>query len=152
MKKPRFEAHPSAFWYMNMLIPALFGILLYTFIRQDGLLSHMEYFSTSFRWLRSVTYHEYTPSSWFGLFVKNQLGDLLWAYALEVALVLSMGNLKKATTWGIIIAITTECCQLLPFIYATFDVLDIIAQVGGVVLASIVSKTFYKHWLTIETH
>lgn len=134
---------------MNMLIPALAGILLYTFIRQDGLLSHMEYFSASFRWLRSIAYHEYAPSGWFGLFVKNQLGDLR-AYALEVALILSTGNLRKAAIWGIVIAITTECCQLFPFVYATFDVMDIVAQLVGVVLAYAVSREFYKHWLTID--
>ena len=84
--------------------------------------------------------------------MKNQLGDLLWAYAFEVTLVLSTGNLRKALLYGIVISIAAELFQLLPIVYATFDILDIIAQVVGVILASIVSRCFYKHWLTIETH
>ena len=76
----------------------------------------------------------------------------MWAYAFEVTLVLSTGNLRKALLYGIVITIVAELFQLLPIVYATFDILDIIAQIVGVILASIVSRCFYKHWLTIETH
>lgn len=150
MKKIIFQAHPKKFQYLNVFLPLAFGILLYTFIRQDGLLSLMENYIPFFRWLRSTTYHVFIPQSHLGLFVKNQLGDLLWAYALEAALVLSTGNLKKSIIIGIAIAVTAECCQLFPFIYATFDVLDVLAQVAGVIFANIISRTFYSHWLTLE--
>ena len=73
-----------------------------------------------------------------------QLGDLLWAYALEITLVLSTGNLRKALLHGIVITIAAEFFQLLPVVYATFDILDIVAQVVGVALASIVSRWFYN--------
>lgn len=110
----------------------------------------MENYIPFFHWLRSTTYHVFIPQTHLGFFVKNQLGDLLWAYALEITLVLSTGNFKKSIIWGIAIAVASECCQLFSFIYATFDILDILAQVAGVILAHIIIRTFYSHWLTIE--
>lgn len=146
------EKHPGVFWYMNVFLPLICGMTLYMFIHQDWLFAFAERQSSLFCWLRSITYREFRPQSWFGYFVKNQLGDLLWAYAFEVTLVLSTGNLRKALLYGIVITIAAELFQLLPIVYATFDILDIIAQVVGIILASIVSRCFYKHWLTIETH
>ena len=93
--------------------------------------------------------NKFRPQSWFGYFVKNQLGDLLRAYAFEVTLVLSTGNLRKALLYGIVITIAAELFQLLPIVYATFDILDIIAQAAGVALAFIVSRRFYNHWLRL---
>lgn len=148
MRKKLFQPSPKTFRYLNVFLPLVFGMLLYTFIRQDGLLNLMEKYIPFFYWLRNITYFDFVPKSPFGIFIKNQLGDLLWAYALEVSLVLSTGNLKKAAKWGGLIAIATECCQLFPFIYATFDVLDIAAQVSGVILAYIVTSNFYRHWLS----
>ena len=151
MKKFRLEAHPNAFWYINILLPALCGVILYTFIRQDRLLTLIENHSTFFCWIRSLLYREFTPKTCLGFFVKNQLGDLLWSYTFEITLVLSTGNLKDAIKYGIILVMAAECFQLFPFVHATFDILDIIAQVTGVILAFCVSRAFYKHWLTTNS-
>ena len=112
------EKHPGVFWYMNVFLPLICGMTLYMFIHQDWLFAFAERQSSLFCWLRSITYREFRPQSWFGYFVKNQLGDLLWAYAFEVTLVLSTGNLRKALLYGIVITIAAELFQLLPIVYA----------------------------------
>lgn len=145
------KKNPMIFWYVNLFFPLICGITLYIFIRQDWWLIWAENHSAAFHRLRTITYREFVPKSWLGLLAKNQLGDLLWAYALEIALVLSTGNLRKAFCYGVGLTIAAECFQMFPFVYATFDVIDIIAQLIGVAIAHLVSRTFYKYWLAIET-
>lgn len=131
------------FWTINIVCPLIIAISLYLVIHKDGLFDLAERLCPIFHYLRTKVYHEIHPQNVFEYFIKYQLGDLLWAYALECALILSCGNLSKALLYGMFWSSVTELFQLFPFVHATFDILDMIAQLVGVVIAYIMVCRFY---------
>lgn len=141
-----------AFWYASIILPLLAGTLLYVFIHKDCLFDLAERYFPYFQRIRVLLYHEVHPKSILGRFIKYQLGDLLWAYSLECAIVLSTGNARRALYYGLFWAIATECFQLLPCVHATFDVLDIIAQITGVLIAYWVVHKFYRYQSSVFLH
>ena len=132
------------FWSINIFLPLMIAFGMYMFIHQDYLFKLLEKHWPLFCQIRAITYSNFQPHGVIGCFIKYQLGDLLWAYSLEVAIVLGTGNLHKALRYGVFLAIGVECFQLFSFIHATFDIWDVIAQIVGVLIAFCTCQEYYK--------
>lgn len=128
----------------NAVVALLAAGILYVFIRDDPLVDILEENFSIFRQIRAVLYHPIESTSLLCLLVKNQLGDMLWAYSLGCALIVSAGDEKRAVKKATILIIVAEFMQLLPFARATFDFLDILAELLGVVIAYFVARYKYR--------
>lgn len=131
-----------------MLISAFMALLLavaiYLFLRESWLLDFLEGHVLIFSELRSIIYHPIEENAFLTAFLKYQIVDCLWAYALECTLIVKYSNMNKALHKGLFWAIAVELFQLLPFVHATFDFLDILVQIIGVVLAWYVGNSVSK--------
>lgn len=132
----------------NAVVALLAAGILYMFIRNDPFVDILEENFSIFRQIRAVLYHPTESTSLLCLFVKNQLGDMLWAYSLGCALIVSAGDEKRAAKKATILIIVAEFMQLLPFAKGTFDFLDILAELLGVVIAYFVAR--YKYRVTYD--
>lgn len=128
----------------NAVVALLAAGILYMFIRKDPFVDILEQNFPIFRQMRTVIYHPLENKSLLGLFVKNQLGDMLWAYSLGCALIVSVGDEKRAAKQATILIVVAEFMQLLPFAKSTFDFLDILAELLGVIMAYFVARYKYK--------
>lgn len=85
----------------------------------------------------------------FHMFLRNYACDMLWAYALTIAL-LRYGRLIGQKMWkstlisgGFVVLL--EALQQLALIPGTFDVFDVVVEILAVFIAVCVSVIFYKH-------
>lgn len=131
-----------------MLISAFMALLLavaiYLFLRESWLLDSFEAHVLIFSELRSIIYHPIEENTFLIAFFKYQIVDGLWAYALECTLIVRYANISKALRKGLFWAVAVELFQMLPFVHATFDFLDILVQIIGVVLAWYAGNSVYK--------
>lgn len=133
------------FFIVNLFWPAIIGALIYILIREDAIITIFQYHCPLIASVRSSLFHQYVPQSVFGYFFKYHLGDLLWAYALEFSIMLRVNKRIKALIIGLILSALVEFFQLLPFVYATFDVADIFYQSVGVFIAWTIIFFYDKH-------
>lgn len=128
----------------NAVVALLAAGILYVFIRKDPFVDILEQSFSMVRQIRAVIYHPLENKSFLCLLVKNQLGDMLWAYSLGCALIVSTGDEKRAVKKAAILIVVAEFMQLLPFAKATFDFLDILVELLGVVIAYFVARYKYS--------
>lgn len=134
----------GTFMMCNAMVALFAACILYMFIRKDPFIDILEQSFSMVRQIRAIIYHSLESTSLLCSFVKNQLGDMLWAYSLECALIVSAGNEKRAVKKAMILIVVAEFMQLLPFANATFDFLDILAELLGVVMAYFVARYKYR--------
>lgn len=125
------------FYYANVLAAITVGTILYTCIHKDILLAFFERHFSLYRWLRSIVLVDFVPRNAFQRFVAYQAGDMLWAYAAQMSAFAAFDVRRKTVVWCMALCAISEMIQLLPFVYATFDVWDIAAEWLGAGLASL---------------
>ena len=59
-------------------------------------------------------------------------------------MIVSVGDEKRAAKQATILIVVAEFMQLLPFAKSTFDFLDILAELLGVIMAYFVARYKYK--------
>lgn len=82
-------------------------------------------------------------TGWLALLLKNYVCDMLWAYALTISLIW-YGQMFHQPIWksciiSVVFAVCMELAQVLPFVVGTFDMIDIVAEMVMVGLATWVS-------------
>lgn len=134
----------GAVMLINAFMALALAISIYLFIRKDWFLNFLEAHVLIFSMLRNIIYHPIQGNTFLTAFLKNQMVDSLWSYALGCALIVKYANLNRALYTGLFWAVAVELFQMLPFVYATFDFLDIVAQIIGVIIAWCVGNVIYK--------
>lgn len=87
--------------------------------------------------IRDAVFIAYSPESVVGKFFLYHLTDFLWAYALAWAMLVAAKRKKRALALCSIYCTFTEVLQLWPWLRATFDFMDILCQLAGILLAYI---------------
>jgi len=88
--------------------------------------------------LRSWIYVGFQPASLWGIFFKYHLTDFLWAYSLCWTTVYGGKRLAPRILFAVAFCTFMEVIQIFPFMHATFDWWDILTQLIGVLLASLI--------------
>ena len=113
-------------YWINILVPLLFGVIVYLYWMPDAYISRMilRFFHISYATDRGK------PEG-IGKFIRYYLSDICWAYALTVSLALYLGRHSLVMTYIIstIFVVLIELLQLLPQTPGYFDIFDIIAEV-----------------------
>lgn len=91
-----------------------------------------------FGFLRDILFIDVTPKTAIGQFFLNHLCDVLWAYSLSWSCNLAMRNLTTGFTVALLFCAVNEFAQLSPYIYATFDWLDLLYETLTIILATII--------------
>ena len=121
------------FWVLIILVPLFLGLTIYIFLRPTAFISKAFYhiFSISPSTIKA-------PDNVFWHFIKYYFCDFLWAFSLSATVSLIIGIEKKKLVISFlvcsIVAICTEFFQLQGFIFGTFDILDVLIEIIGVIL------------------
>lgn len=129
------------FYWINILIPLLFGITVYFHWRPDAYVSkvifgffHLSYIPD---WGKPVGIQR---------FIRYYLCDICWAYALTFSLAFYLG--KHFLIWAYIISMIfsslIEVLQLFRQTPGSFDFLDIIAELSVCTITILIIK--YYEW------
>jgi len=124
---------------LNMVIPILAGLFVYLTSGHQTYIS--EYASKIGIEMRTINY----PS-----IIRCYGCDFLWGYSLCSGLQLFVTDglyrhaLIKVITASMLIAITMECLQRLPFISGTFDIADIFVECGAICIAAFITNLFKR--------
>lgn len=129
---------------INIYLPLLCGCLIYFFFKQDVVLRKFEIFFPLFGWLRENLYITFVPESVFGLFFMNHLCDVLWAYSLSWSCNLAMNSLISSIMMALIFCAINEFAQLTPYIFATFDWLDLLYETLTILLATFIFHNIHN--------
>lgn len=130
------------FCILNIIIPILVGAVVYyilspevIFVRQiDALIG------------RDFRFTEIVEKGWFLRLVRNYLLDVLWGYALLVALYFMFGSntaeLLKILIIAFVFSAVMELLQLTSIAKGTFDVFDIIVEFFAEMVAVFIIKKY----------
>lgn len=134
-----------AFAVLHVLIPLCVGTGIYILVRPEAYISRI--CIAFYPWLGELRLRMCTD--FFHMFLKNYACDILWAYALTMAL-LWYGKLVGQKLWKPALvsggfAVLMEAMQLLPVIPGTFDFFDVVVEIFAGFLAVCVSVIFYKY-------
>ena len=125
------------FYILNICIPLVTGAIIYFVFRPDT------YISDFFRNVFVLPTLSVSPG-WFSDFLRNFACDVLWAYALMIAVfaVSKKSDKRLIVTAVLCIAfeIAIELCQNIGIISGTFDVLDVIFEIIATIVAVIIIK------------
>lgn len=129
------------FYILNIIIPLVLGLVLYLSFRRDSYIAIL---------VSKYIYLPISPESLIpdGLkaFLRNFVSDILWAYALSFAVVLTIGYSKKRMWFSALIClsfiVTTELFQKIDIFHGTFDVLDILFETLSICLALLFINTY----------
>ncbi len=129
------------FYWLNICIPLLVGLILYLSFRKDAFIS--------------VFWGKYLPlpaplfkslPEWLSLFLRNYASDILWAYSLGFAIQLVLGRSKRSRLHTLVVClcfeVILEVLQRFGVIRGTFDYLDILLEACSICLALLVIKVF----------
>lgn len=138
------------FYICNLFLPLIIGTTIYLLFRPDTYISVVFYKLTN-----------WTPISWnpdnlffreFLLFLKNYSCDLLWAYALSIALWIfhthRLLSLALIFIECIIFEMLIEFLQYKTLISGTFDIWDIILESVSSIVAIIVILISFRDVVT----
>jgi len=80
-------------------------------------------------------------------FIRNYLGDILWAYALTISLWLAFDktNLYRTSIVSFLFCVFCESLQKIEALHGTFDVMDIITEGITVGIAAFVINLIKKN-------
>lgn len=132
-----------AFYLLNIALPLAFGGIFYLLLCPGTYLSHMAHIFLDIPVI--------LPSSNSALlaFLQNFLCDILWAYALTVAVSWVMGQSAARSVaalgicWALEIGI--EWMQKMQVISGTFDPMDIFLECITTIAALLLVKRHRKH-------
>ena len=131
------------FYWFNILIPLLTGLLLYFYFRREALVVE----AIGRKIPLPAIQIEAMPSR-LAAFHRNYAADLLWAYSLTFALVLTLGfgrnNMLCAFIVGVAFEIVIEYSQKFNLIRGTFDYFDIVFEFLSTCFALIVISIYNK--------
>ena len=125
---------------LNIFLPVLIGCLVYLCLRNDSFIIKLEQSCYLFYKLRQVCYIEFYPKTSTGIFIKYHLSDFCWAYSLGWTGLLVIEPCAKSILISSFICIFNEYFQLLPFINATFDFIDLFVYELGILISFLVYK------------
>ena len=141
-KQLNTQKHNYMFFYIvNIACPLFIGLFLYLTLRENA------YVSAFF--IRRFSLPAF-PHTWLRLsserFIGNHASDILWAYSLTFAVMLTLKYSKKnlLLTFFICVgfAVLTEFFQKYQLFPGTFDVLDMLFEALSVCLALIIIKIY----------
>lgn len=127
------------FYWINILVPLLFGIMVYLYWRPDAYISKL---------ILNLFRISYAPErgrpAGVQRFIRYYLCDICWAYALTFSLAFWLGkdSLMEAYTISAVFALLVEILQLLPQTPGSFDILDIIVELSACTIAVLIIKSY----------
>ncbi len=131
------------FYLLNIALPLAFGGVFYLLLCPDTYLSHMA------RIVLDIPVIPPSSDSALLAFLRNFLCDMLWAYALTVAVSRIIGQSAArsaavlATCWTLEIGI--EWLQKMQVISGTFDPMDIFLECITTITALLLVKRHRQH-------
>lgn len=138
------------FYLINIFIALILGLLIYIVFRPDTYIS--KWFSESTH-LGSIAIGMRVKKNIVIAFLRNYMGDFLWAYALTYSVQIFIEANRKKGYIALIISciifeILIEVMQKLNIISGTFDLYDIIVEVFATCSATLfiymVKETSYE--------
>ena len=114
--------------FIHILIPLLFGFLIYVLFHKPNLLLHI--------YLQKITafpnYFELIKENSLLVFLLNHLPDALWIYSLGIFLWLMFDFIKNTFLKAAIIIILGSLTEIVQFCFSqgfTFDWLDLLINI-----------------------
>ena len=98
-----------------------------------------------FEQFRRLIHIQFIPETPIQRFFCYNFPDFLWAYSVGWAIP-KTGNRWRKIALSCMFMLSIEFAQLLPFVHGTFDILDILIELLGVILAIIVND------IAVELH
>ncbi len=130
------------FYLLNIGVPLVLGLGIYLFCYKTT------YINTAFTDIFGISLPYIYYDNAFHRFITCWACDMLWAYSLTFALYLCFRVFKKpliiTTATSSLFAVTIELLQINGVINGTFDMLDIISELGAIILALLMIKRFEK--------
>jgi hypothetical protein len=128
---------------LNIMIPIFLGAVIYYLYSPDVL------FVRRFDSVIGLEYHEkiWVMDNLIFKFIRNYFLDMLWAYALVIALFFVIGNnaasVLKILFIGFSFTIILEILQITPVAEGTFDFCDIVVEFLAEVVAVLIIKKYF---------
>lgn len=124
---------------IHAILPLILGLLIYIMFRPNTMVARL--LIRVIPPLGNISYE--LGTGWLALLLKNYVCDMLWAYALTISLIW-YGQMFHQPIWksciiSVVFAVCMELAQVLPFVVGTFDMIDIVAEMVMVGLATWVS-------------
>ena len=134
----------TLFWGLNMILPLVFGGVLYLLFCPETRLSE-----TAGRFFAVRGFPTFFSSgSPFLVFLRNYLFDFLWAYSLVFVLSRILGVFeKRILSVGLIVflfASLTELLQLVRLFPGTFDLRDILTEWTAAAFGLRIQKIYFS--------
>lgn len=130
---------------MSVILPLFVGLILYIWLRPDALITQI-----IVKTLPNIKIIVYKGNSPIIVGIRNHVSDFLWAYSFMMCIWGVSATYKLDPQKGIIICLIV--CYLMELsqvinTYFTFDVLDLVAESVGVLLAYFVGKRIINPFL-----
>lgn len=127
-------------YLVNILIPLFLGTVLYIAFRQDTYIA---------RWFYRIFHIEFLIEANENIcvkFIQNYMCDMLWAYALMMALWLASGKtmLYRVGMMTFLFTMLVECLQIIELMKGTFDVWDILLEGIAISIATFAIERIEK--------
>ncbi len=122
------------FYGVNIVIPLLIGLLLYVTFRRDAYVSIL-----ISKYLNLPALSNSTLPEWLISFFRSFASDILWAYSLGFAVMLTLGYNRRNLVCSFFVCIFFEAflevLQKVGILHGTFDDLDILLEAVFICLA-----------------
>lgn len=122
---------------LNSVIALKIGLLIYIFMKDDTYINTFTHI-----------HFNYSPETYFEIFIINWFCDFLWGYALTFALYYVLSPFSHRRILSLVLTVVfgaiLECLQAFDIIPGTFDWWDIAIEIIAVLIATVVLKLIDK--------
>ena len=122
------------FYGVNIVVPLLIGLLLYITFRRDAYVSIL-----ISKYLNLPALSRSILPKWLVSFFRNYASDILWAYSLGFAVMLTLGYNRRNLVFSFFVCICFEAflevLQKVEVLHGTFDYFDILLEAVFICLA-----------------
>lgn len=142
----------KTFW-LHVFVPIMLGSLIYVFLREDNILIFQIFkFIGIYDMIDALRTYTMEWRSFIPEWIYYSLPDGLWVYSLNVFCLFFTGYYIDSKTFifpfvGIFLGVGSEVFQYLKIIPGTFDILDLVVCLIGVIAAFILYKLRKKEYL-----
>ena len=133
----------TIFFIVNTIFPLLIGTIVYLVFKPNAYMSQI-----LMQWIPFHISYSFTSQNALTVLIQNHLCDVLWSYALMMALCFTAFDTQKVKVSIIIgcfiFEISIELLQYCGFLSGTFDFADIAAELLANLMAIAVWKYIVK--------
>lgn len=133
------------FIYINVFLSGILSIFIYILLREDNYIKILLKLFPFLINIKTFMLISINTNTILGYIIKYSLGDLLWAYALNMSLYLNFKNFLKTTIISISVCFIFELVQISNFVVGNFDLIDFFCEIIGILISNIVLYIYTKN-------